>query len=158
MHKLFLLAFTLITPSSAFSNDHAKVADLSWLTGSWDGRLGLTILEENWSLPRSGTIASLVRQTGPEGMDVVEMIYIEEAEGTLNLYFQQWDVGFMSRTPAAQKMTMIEITKNSVTFTAVDEGGLAMLKYSRPAENSFRTDVITSTGQKFTIKLSPQTR
>ena len=157
MHKLFLLAFTLITPSSAFSNDHAKVTDLSWLTGSWDGRLSLTILEQNWSLPRSGTIASLVRQTGPEGIGMVEIVYIEEAEGTLNLYFQQWDVGFKSRTPAAQKMTMTEITKNSVTFTAVDDGGLSVLKYSRPAENSFLTDVLTSTGQKFTIKLSPQT-
>ena len=59
------LFFTLIflMPLSALSDDHVKVTDLSWLTGSWDGQMGPAVLEENWSLPRAGTIASLVRQT-----------------------------------------------------------------------------------------------
>ena len=154
------LFFTLIffLPLSAISDDHVKVTDLSWLTGSWDGQMGPAVLEENWSLPRAGTIASLVRQTGPEGMGMVEMVYIEEANGTLDLYIQQWDTGFKSRTPDAQKMTMSEITENSVTFKAVDEGGLAQLKYSRPAIDAFHIDVVTAGDQEFTIKLSPQTR
>ena len=158
MQKLFLLTFTLITPLSAFSNDHAKVSDLSWLTGRWDGQMGSKVREENWSLPQAGTIASLVRQTDPDGMDTLELVYIEEAEETLNLYIQQWDAGFESRTPTAQKMTMNEITENSVTFIAVDDGGLALLKYSRPTENTFQIDVVAKTNQDFTIKLSPQTQ
>ena len=89
---------------------------------------------------------------------MVEMVYIEEANGTLDLYIQQWDTGFKSRTPSAQKMTMSEITENSVTFKAVDEGGLAQLKYSRPAIDAFHIDVVTAGDQEFTIKLSPQTR
>ena len=55
-------------------------------------------------------------------------------------------------------MTMSEITENSVTFKAVGEGGLAQLKYSRPAMNAFHIDLVTAGDQKFTIKLSPQTR
>ena len=158
MQKLFLLTFTLITPLSAFSNDHAKVTDLSWLTGRWDGQMGSKVREENWSLPQAGTIASLVRQTDPDGMDTLELVYIEEAEETLILYIQQWDAGFESRTPTAQKMTMNEITENSVTFKAVGEGGLAQLRYSRPSIDAFQIDVVTAGGQEFTIKLSPQTR
>ena len=158
MQKLFLLTFTLITPLSAFSNDHAKVTDLSWLTGRWDGQMGSKVREENWSLPQAGTIASLVRQTDPDGMDTLELVYIEEAEETLILYIQQWDAGFESRTPTAQKMTMNEITENSVTFIAVDDGGLALLKYSKPTENTFQIDVVAKTNQDFTIKLSPQTQ
>ena len=158
MHKLFLLVLTLIIPPSAIPNNHAKATNLSWLTGSWDGQLGLTIFEENWSLPRSGTIASFVRQTGPDGVGMIEIVYIEEAEGTLNLYIQQWDAGFKPRTPTAQKMTMSEMTENSVAFIAVDDGGLAVLKYSRPTENTFQIDVITKAGQEFEIKLSPQIR
>ena len=154
------LFFTLIflMPLSALSDDHVKVTDLSWLTGSWDAQIGPAVLEENWSLPRAGTIASLVRQTGPEGMGMIEMVYIEEAGGTLDLYIQQWDRAFKSRTLGAQKMTMSEMTENSVTFKAVDEGGLAQLKYSRPAIDAFHIDVATAGGQEFTIKLSPQTR
>ena len=134
------------------------MTDLGWLTGSWDGQVGPAVLEENWSLPRAGTIASLVRQTGPDGMGMVEIVYIEETNGTLDLYLQQWDTGFKSRTPGAQKMTMSEITENSVTFKAVGEGGLAQLRYSRPSIDAFHIDVVTAGGQEFTIKLSPQTR
>ncbi len=158
MFKSLLILITFLLPASALSEEQVSVTDLSWLTGSWDGQVGPSVLEENWTLPRAGTIASLVRQTGPEGMGMVEMVYIEEANGTLDLYIQQWDTGFKPRTPDAQKMTMSEITENSVTFKAVDEGGLAQLKYSRPTIDAFHIDVMTAGDQKFTIKLSPQTR
>ena len=154
----FFLSLIFLMPLAAISDDHVKVTDLGWLTGSWDGQMGPAVLEENWSLPRAGTIASLVRQTGPDGMGMVEMVYIEEANGTLDLYIQQWDTGFKSRTPDAQKMTMSEMTENSVTFKAVGEGGLAQLKYSRPSIDAFHIDVVTAGNQEFTIKLSPQTR
>ena len=158
MFKATLVALFLIAPLTGFSDDHAKVENLSWLTGSWDGQLGPNVLEENWSLPRAGSIASLVRQTGPDGMGMVEMVFIEEANGTLELHLQQWDSGFVSRTPGAQKMTMSEMTENSITFLAVGDGGLAELKYSRPAEDAFHIDVKTATDQAFTIKLKPQAR
>ena len=158
MFKNLLILITFLLPASALSEEQVRVTDLGWLTGSWDGQMGPAVLEENWSLPRAGTIASLVRQTGPDGMGMVEIVYIEEANGTLDLYIQQWDMGFKSRTPEAQKMTMSEMTENSVTFKAVDEGGLAQLKYSRPAIDAFHIDVVTAGDQEFTIKLSPQTR
>ena len=158
MFNSLLIFITFLLPASALPEEQVRVTDLGWLTGSWDGQMGLAVLEENWSLPRAGTIASLVRQTGPDGMGMVEMVYIEEANGTLDLYIQQWDTGFKSRTPGAQKMTMSEITENSITFRAVDEGGLAKLKYSRPAIDAFHIDVVTAGGQQFTIKLSAQTR
>ena len=158
MSRQFFLTLIFLMPLSGISDDHVKITDLGWLTGSWDGQMGPAVLEENWSLPRAGTIASLVRQTGPDGMGMVEMVYIEEAGGTLDLYIQQWDAGFKSRTPGAQKMTMSEITENSVTFKSVGEGGLAQLRYSRPSIDAFHIDVVTAGGQQFTIKLSPQTR
>jgi len=158
MFKSLLILITFLLPASALSEEQVRVTDLGWLTGSWDGQMGPAVLEENWSLPRAGTIASLVRQTGPDGMGMVEMVYIEESNGTLDLYLQQWDTGFKSRTPGAQKMTMSEITENSVTFRAVDEGGLAQLKYSRPSIDAFQIDVVTAGDQEITIKLSPQTR
>ena len=158
MLKAILVALLMLLPIAGFSDDHAKVENLSWLTGSWDGQLGPNVLEENWSLPRSGSIGSLVRQTGPDGMGMVEMVFIEEANGTLELHLQQWDSGFVSRTPGAQKMTMSEMTENSITFLALGEGGLAELKYSRPTEDAFHIDVKTATDQAFTIRLKPQAR
>ena len=97
MFKSLLIFITFLLPASALPEEQVRVTDLGWLTGSWSGQVGPAVLEENWSLPRAGTIASLVRQTGPDGMGMVEMVYIEEANGTLDLYLQQWDTGFKSK-------------------------------------------------------------
>ena len=157
IRRLFAAAFA-IAFGAAHADQHPTVQDLAWMTGSWDGPIGENVLEENWGLPRAGTIVSLVRSTGPSGTEMVEIVSIEEANGTLELYLQQWNVPFVPRTPNAQKMTLKAQTDNSVTFEAVGEGGLATLKYSRPTDDTFHVDVTTPTGQAFTIKLAPQSR
>ncbi len=153
-----LLSFTVSAESAP------SVDDLAWMTGSWDGPEP-NVLEENWGLPRAGTIVSLVRSTNAEGTDMVEIVSIEEANGTLDLYLQQWDIPFTPRSEAAQKMTMKEMTENSITFEAVSEGGLKVLKYSRhnnnpddPADDEFHVDVTIATGQQFVIPLKVQQR
>lgn len=154
----------LLSPLTAFAADKPSVADLAWMTGSWDGT-GETVLEENWGLPRAGTIVSLVRQTGPNGTGMVEIVSIEEANDTLELYLQQWNIPFDPRSPNAQKMTLREMGDRSVTFDAVTEGGLKTLKYIRlmndgsdPADDEFHVDVILANDQQFVIKLAPQER
>jgi hypothetical protein len=159
-----LSTLLLLTPMVVFAADKPSVSDLAWMTGSWDGS-GDTVLEENWGLPRAGTIVSLVRQTSADGTMMVEVVSIEEANDTLDLYLQQWDVPFTPRSDQAQKMTLREMTDNSVTFDAVTEGGLKVLKYIRldndkadPADDEFHVDVTIATGQNFVIKLTPQPR
>ena len=150
------LLFAVFTQSSN-ADGHPTVNDLAWMTGSWDGE-GPNVLEENWSLPRAGTMASLVRSTAPDGTKMVEIVYIEEADGTLVLYLQQWDPGFKPRTSEAQKMIMSEMGERSITFVATNEGGLKRLKYSRPSEDQFHVDVTIATDQQFVIKLKTQQR
>lgn len=132
---------------------HPKVTDLAWMTGSWDAPEGPSRLEENWGVPRGGTMVSLVKSTGPDDTSMIEIVSIEEANGTLELYLQQWDVPFASRTDGPQKMTLREQTANSITFDAVTEGGIKTLKYLRPADDEFHVDVTIATGQNFVLKL-----
>jgi hypothetical protein len=157
--RTFVAAISLgILSISAFADHHPTIDQLAWMTGSWDGQTGPNVLEENWSLPRSGTIDSLVKSTGPDGTQMVEIVHIEEAEGTLHLYLQQWDVPFNPRTQNAQKMVLKEIGENSVTFDAVTEGGIKTLGYSRPDADSFNINITTATDQSFTIPLKTQQR
>jgi len=153
-----LLAATISLLSfAAFADHHGgghpTVADLAWMSGSWDGPEGPNRLEENWGVPRGGTIVSLVKNTGPDKTGMVEIVHIEEANGTLELYLQQWNVPFASRSDGPQKMVLSEQTENSVTFNAVTEGGLKTLKYIRPADDEFHVDVTIVSGQNFVIKL-----
>ena len=49
------------------------------------------MLEENWTEAKAGSIASLVHITSPEGTAMVEIVNIQEMDGTLIVHIQQWD-------------------------------------------------------------------
>ena len=138
-----MLARTLLTASilsfatGAFAGPPATIADLNWMTGNWAAALGPNQLEENWIKAEGGSIAAMVRMTGNEATSMFEMITIEEKDGSLVLHIQQFDPGFMARTPAPQEMELSEIGDNSVNFVAVSEGGMAALGYSHPDPETF---------------------
>jgi hypothetical protein len=132
----------------------AGVDDLHWMSGTWIGPMGPGVeLEENWSAPRAGTIAALVRARGEAGTSMVELIVIEEQDDTLVLHLQQWDPGFSPRPGGANRMTLAEIGERSVRFQGTEGAGLASLRYSRPSDDTFTVHVETAEGQTFEMVL-----
>ena len=131
-----------------------KVTDLAWMSGTWSGPTGPnSTLEENWTKPVAGTMASMVRGTGEGRTTMIEMIVIEEENDSLVLRLQQWDPGFKPRTEKPQTMKLLGIEGRSVRWEAIDEGGIKRLSYSRPADDKFVITVETPAGQKFDIPL-----
>ncbi len=129
------------------------VADLAWMTGSWAGAVGPQTLEENWIQPTGSSIASLVRMTGRGATSMIELIVIEEEGDSLVLRIQQWNPGFVPRTPEPQTMELIELGKNSVAFRAISPGGMKTLAYSSPDPDSFNIDIENAQGAKFQLNL-----
>ena len=162
MRTLMLGLITLMAstmPQISLADGHLQsekttIANLSWMTGNWSGAMGPATLEENWTQAKSGSIASLVRLTTPEGTGMVEIVNIQEMDGTLVLHLQQWGPGFAPLAPA-QKMLLDQSGEHSVTFKAASPGGLKQLTYSRPADNEFEVAVITADDQNVTIKMTP---
>ncbi len=147
-----VLSFLALAASTGYAGPQASVNDLGWMTGHWVGAAGPNTLEENWILPEGGSLAAIVRMTGDGGTSMFEVIAIEEKDGSLVLSIQQWDAGFVPRAEA-QKMELVEISENKVTFKAVSEGGMAMLGYSSPTPTTFNIDIETTTGAKFQLNL-----
>lgn len=147
------LVLALLTSPAWAAGPAATVADLAWMTGSWKGAMGPGTLEENWSRPDAGSIASVVRGTANGQTNMIELIVIEESEGSLVLRLQQWNPGFVPRSPSAQEMRLAEISERRVSFEAVDEGSLKRLTYSRPADDTFVVDVETAGGAKIAFDL-----
>jgi hypothetical protein len=137
------------------ADNHAtKISSLSWMTGSWAGPAGEGVtLEENWAQPTGGSIASLVRMTTATSTPMVELIVIEERDGTLVLNLQQWDPGFSPRTPGPQTMTLSDQGERRVEFTATGNGSLKTLAYSSPDAESFNIDIVTADGNPIALKL-----
>ena len=104
-------------------SEKTSISKLSWMTGSWSGDIGGPVLEENWTKAKAGSIPALVRITSPECTAVVEIVNIQEMDGTLVLHIQQWDPGFVA-SAEAQKMALDSIGDPSVSFVAASSGGL----------------------------------
>ncbi|MDE0348092.1 MAG: DUF6265 family protein [Gammaproteobacteria bacterium] len=148
------LAAALTFALSAGADQHPTVDDLAWMTGSWAGPVGGGMtLEENWILPVDGSMASLVRMTGNGATSMVEMIVIEEENDSLVLRLQQWDPGFVPRTPGPHTLTLRELGDNRVSFEAGDDAAFRNLTYSRPEPDTFVIEVDMGGGQQARIEL-----
>ena len=146
----------LLAANIAIATDEtppASVADLAWMTGTWSGPVGGgNVLEENWTVPKAGSIQSLVRMTGPNGTSMVELIVIEEEEGTLRLRLQQWDPGMKPRTEGPSVMTLAEMGENTVAFQAEEGAMFDKLRYTRDGD-SFTISITNPNGSQFDIPL-----
>lgn len=137
----------------AEASEPARVADLAWMSGSWAGPLGDQTLEENWTHPVGGSIASLIRFTGSGKTGLIELIVIEEEGGSLVFRVRQFSPGFIPRSVEPQTMLLTEIGDRRVRFEATEPGELKSLTYTRPAPDLFNIDVETGAGQTFQINL-----
>jgi hypothetical protein len=158
--RRFLIGLALVVaiplcaaPGFAADGAPGKVADLAWMTGHWAGAMPNGGLEENWTEPKAGSIAALVRATTGEATSMIELIVIEEESGSLVLRVQQWNPGYVPRTPTPQVMRLAETAPNKVVFTSTGEGALARLAYSRPAPDQFVISIKTAQGAEFDIPL-----
>lgn len=145
-----------VSSSEARESDSpsATVNDLSWMSGVWIGSLGPNTLEERWSEPRSGSIAALVRMSSPKATSMIELIVVEQEGNTLVLRLQQWNPGFKPRTEGPQTMRLTEIGERTVTFEAIDDGGLRGLTYARTVDDQFTISLLNSEGGAFKIELA----
>lgn len=153
-HLLLTATVALAANFGFAAGPPATVADLAWMTGTWSAPLGPNTLEENWVEPGNGSMAALVRMTGAEGIGMWEMITIEEKDGSLMMNIQQWNKGFTPRADA-QTLELAEIGPQSVTFTAVSEGGMKSLGYSRDGD-TFTIHLVGQNGNPTELALKAQ--
>ena len=90
--------------------------------------------------------------TGPSGTSMVELIVIEEEEGTLRLRLQQWDPGMKPRTPEPSVMSLEEMGDNTVAFRAESGAMFARLRYTRDGD-SFTIGITNHNGSRFDLPL-----
>ncbi|MXW50034.1 MAG: hypothetical protein F4X81_02865 [Gammaproteobacteria bacterium] len=117
----------------------ASIADLAWMTGAWEGPMGENaVLQETWLEPADDAMMAAVRLLEDGKTNMVELIVIEESEGTLIFRIQQWSKSYEPRMPAPQKLVLAELGDNSVRFEAEEVGNaFRSLTYSRPSPEAF---------------------
>lgn len=81
-----LTAFFLVTlavGNSVHAQTKPSVADLSWLSGCWQGHQGSAVIEEMWSKPAGTTMLGLGRTVENNRTVSFEFMQFREQNGTL---------------------------------------------------------------------------
>lgn len=114
----------------------AKVTDLAWLSGEWEGEgaPGGSIGYVHWTQPRAGTIGEIVHVVNKDVTTIVELLVIQEQEGSLVIH-QQRCIPCSTIVSEPLHMKLTEIGKNTVTFGALDKTTmLQTLRYTRDGD------------------------
>lgn len=149
---VLLIASLLSVTVAAADNHGPKVEDLAWMTGTWSS----ATLEENWAIPKNGSMVARVRGFTADGAtNMIELISIEEENDSLVLRLKQWNPGMEPRYDGFLVMKLVESKDRMIKFEDTGEGAsvLAKLGYSRPADDKFVISIETPTGQSFEITL-----
>ncbi len=131
----------------------ARLDDLAWMVGRWTGSLGEQTVEEAWSSPKAGTMATMVRLSSASGIDMIELIVIREANDTLVLHLRQFSPALQLRL--AQDMPLATLEGQSVSFLAEPGAAIKALGYRREAADRLMVDVTIVEGTVLTAELRP---
>ncbi|HVS02327.1 MAG TPA: DUF6265 family protein, partial [Thermoanaerobaculia bacterium] len=74
---LVLASTSAPAAASAPERPAATLADLAWMTGSWEGTSGEVRMEEHWTAPAGGLMVGMHRDVG-EGRSFFEFLRLEE--------------------------------------------------------------------------------
>ena len=160
--KLLAAVAVLAMAQVSFAQDApaaAKITDLAWMAGSWVGTVeGGGILQETWLPPAGGTMSAAVRMIQGDETEMVELIVIEEVDGSLVFRLQQWSKSFAPRMPGPQKLILAEIGDNRAHFVPANEdNAFRSLIYSRPSAEAFHIELaLRDPPQTLKVELQPQ--
>ena len=165
MKFLFLMMISLSLFDVGFANEKSSdeeksesprvtsIDQLDWLTGSWEGPIGDSVLEESWLPPRANTITAVVRLTKGSVTEFVELIKIEKIDQSFELRLNLFDASLKPRSEKPQVLKLSKISDKSVTFKGVNEGSHRKLSYELVGNDKFAIRIITADGEKISIDL-----
>ena len=165
MKFLFLMMISLSLFDVGFANEKSSdeekiesprvtsIDQLDWLTGSWEGPIGDSVLEESWLPPRANTITAVVRLTKGSVTEFVELIKIEKIDQSFELRLNLFDASLKPRSEKPQVLKLSKISDKSVTFNGVNEGSHRKLSYELVGNDKFAIRIITADGEKIAIDL-----
>jgi uncharacterized protein DUF6265 len=120
----------------------ATLADIAWLTGTWEGRMGATSLEERWTPAAGGAMLAVSRTVSDHRMVAFEFLRIIERDGTL-VYLAQPN----GRAPATE-FTLTAFGNDHAVFENPTHDFPKLIRYSLAADGTLTAIISDTAGLK----------
>ncbi|MGE0439062.1 MAG: DUF6265 family protein [Gemmatimonadales bacterium] len=118
----------------------ARIGEVAWIAGTWNGTTGPVTTEEWWTPPASGGMIASARTLRGTGLSAFEFLCIAERNGTL-VYLAMPN----GRTPATP-FVATEVTPTSVTFENPSHDFPKLIRYRRTADGGMETTIAGAAG------------
>ena len=121
----------------------ARIEDVAWIAGSWQGSAFGGLAEEIWSLPRDGNMMGVYRHTKDGEITFFEILTISEYEGSLILRLKHFNrnlVGWEEKDEAIL-FALVQLTNDSayfdgMTFRRLDENHITVFVRQQDQEGN----------------------
>ena len=120
--------------SEGESRPSATLADAHWLVGDWVGTGFGKQLEESWNPPSAGTMVGLFKLFDDSGVDMYEILLLQEEGGTLSLKVKHFNADFSAWE---EKKDYVNFTLVALEKDALHFGGISFYRQGDDAINAF---------------------
>lgn len=123
-----------ITQGPSTASPHAKLDDLSWIAGSWEGEAFGAKTEEVWASPKGTSMMGMFKLYDDEAVVFYELMTIREVDSTLFLQIKHFnnDLKGWEEKDETVDFRLLDIAENRVYFE-----GLTFEKISANAINVY---------------------
>lgn len=133
-----------LLPVASWAGPPARLADMAWLAGSWDGvGIGGAAATESWSPAAGGQIPGHFRQLSADGTVMFyELLALAEKDGSLVLRLKHFNADL---TGWEEKATVREFP---LTATSRDRWEFSGIGYQREGRNRMTVTVLVRNADK----------
>jgi hypothetical protein len=137
------------TKPAAQHHARAKISDVAWLAGAWQGGAGPVTIEERWTEPAGGAMLAVARTIKGDRMVAFEFLRLVERDRSL-VYIAQPD----GRPPTEFALT--KVSADAATFENPAHDFPKVIRYTRQADGTLEARISDggSRSQTFTFRRS----
>lgn len=144
IRSVLAMLAALALPTAAWAGPAAKLSDLAWMAGSWDGPgIAGAPSTESWSPAGGGQMPGHFRQLNPDGSVMFyELLALAEKDGSLVLRLKHFNADL---TGWEEKATVREFPLSAVSRDRWEFSGIA---YQREGRNRMTVTVLIRNADK----------
>ncbi len=131
---LFVLAVTAAGTQPVWAGH--EIGQLDWIAGRWEGTMGESQIEENWSPPAGRVMMGMLRWLRGGKLFLYEFFAIEQSEEQIRLLLRHFSRGLVAWEDKETPLTfqLVELEGQKAVFDTRDEERPVRLTYQREGE------------------------
>jgi hypothetical protein len=138
MKRYLIAAACMFLAAPAIAQPPARIADLAWMVGSWEGEgIGGAPAAEAYSAPSDGKMIGHFRQLKADGTTMFyELILIEEVNGSLRYNVKHFNPDLTGWEEKG------EVRRFPLSDASADKWSFSGVSYERTGDNAMTASVI----------------